>query len=106
MPLAPEAPVVPLLPPELDDEEEHQAFEDGEPLPADDKEKKEAKKDAKEAPPENFGLPLAMILVGCEARPELNGPYVFTDSYADYLEHDRPTYRKGENDYYVYYWQT
>merc|ERR1719253_1192941 len=39
------APVVSLLPPDLDDEEERQAFEDGEPLPDEKKEKEEKGKD-------------------------------------------------------------
>lgn len=104
MPLLPEAPVVPLLPPNLDDEEEDQVFEDGDPLQDDKKAAGDAKKPADEtvASPQH---PEEMVMVGCLARPELNGSYTLTDAYQDFLEHKLPTYRKGEGEFYVYFFK-
>merc|ERR1719421_396783 len=51
------------------------------------------------------GLPSVLVLRGCRACPELNGTYYSTDAFAEYLEHDVPTFhKKTAPQVYCYFW--
>merc|ERR1712187_125625 len=53
------------------------------------------------------GRPARIEFCDCANNADLNGVYEKTEAYQEYLEHEWPTYRKGEDEkaVYVYYWE-